>query len=509
MACIAFMALILGSVFLLRGRTQFNLQHGASMADENWSAFVTMCSACNPAILLYRRGWHFTKSFSACHADYNRRNYDATVYSDNTLWILKHVFTLCSAVVILRAGQLVQARDLSVGSFLLLFTAVEGFGSDLHSIAVIINEMVTGSAAVRKIASVLNSETRRLERCLQQRGSAGHSHHRPSNDLVIQLKHVCFTYTLKASRTAYAVPCLNLSITPGQTVCFPTESCEFGINTLFKLISGYLLPTEGYLRLPDRWRTVYVPVTPILFDGTLMYNLMFSDRARSRDPSAVWDVCRALGMSSSLLGNDDFDVGSHGYYLKFSDRVIVSIVRALLHDVDLLLISSALDVLGESCAIKVLRYLRQYTQQQGLPDELLPNSLRHVKTVFFTSKFALLQRQAEQVVSLPRPQEAAVVGDGELEKQLVPCEPASVEGDIGSAEPAAPCEADLAHGSGPEEHAGSDRAALSGSGGGDGGGGEEKESGTCEAAVPADGSGSEKHAGASGEAAIGGDSGSE
>jgi len=198
----------------------------------------------------------------------------------------------------------------------------------------------------------------------------------------------------------YAVPPINISVQAGQMVCFPLRS-SLGTNTLFKLISGFLLPTQGQILVPNRWRIIYMPVVPIMFDGTLMYNLMFSERGRLHGREQVFEICRALGMSSYLLYNDDYDVGSNGCCLKFSDRVIISITRALLHDVDLLLISSALDVLGERHGLKVLRYLAQYTKQRGMPDENLPKNLRHMKTVLYTTKFAMLQRQASEVVVFP------------------------------------------------------------------------------------------------------------
>ena len=36
-----------------------------------------------------------------------------------------------------------------------------------------------------------------------------------------------------------------------------------------------LCPKSGTVVLPTWWRVIYVPVMPIMFDGTLMYNLSY------------------------------------------------------------------------------------------------------------------------------------------------------------------------------------------------------------------------------------------
>mmetsp|Transcript_94775 Transcript_94775/g.263274 ORF Transcript_94775/g.263274 Transcript_94775/m.263274 type:complete len:127 (+) Transcript_94775:3-383(+) len=103
-------------------------------------------------------------------------------------------------------------------------------------------------------------------------------------------------------------------------------------------------------------------------------------------------------MSPGLIQKADFDVGTDGHSLSFSDRVIISIARALLHDVDLLLISSALDVLGEERGAQVLRFLADFSRRGGLANDRMPVQLRHRKTILYTSKFKMLQEQASFVV---------------------------------------------------------------------------------------------------------------
>lgn len=383
---------------------QFKLNMSALSCEENWAAFVAMCESCDGPILSYRRGWRFTMLFSQIHSIFNRKAYRASASSDFALWMLKHSFVLVVALIVILGGTAAQQGKLSVGGFLVLMRAVEGFGKDLHAVGRTLNTMVIGSASIGKIARVLNSETRRYARCLEAERRQGCAE--APVDSEIRVERIVYNYPTSQSENP-AVPLLSMRIPAECVVYCPCnagwngkENVLPGIQTLFKLFAGELLPLSGHIFIPERWRCIYVPIVPVLFDGTLLYNLRFSDR--TQDSSQVWGVCKALGMSTELLGQDDFDVGSNGCFLKFSDRVIVSLTRALLHDVDFLLVSSALDVLGESRAVKVLRFLRRYTQRQGLPNDRRPLIVRHRKTVLYTSKFPVLQKQATHVITTPK-----------------------------------------------------------------------------------------------------------
>lgn len=109
-------------------------------------------------------------------------------------------------------------------------------------------------------------------------------------------------------------------------------------------------------------------------------------------------MCRALGMSEDLIGKEDFDCGRSGHCCKSSDRVIISVTRAILHDADILMISSALDVLGERLAGRVLRRLRMYVREKGLPGNQLPEDCRHDKTVIYVSKYKMLWQEATRII---------------------------------------------------------------------------------------------------------------
>jgi len=402
LACIPVMALIAFVVFFMRRRALLQLHATSFTREENWAAFVAMSVGTSPLIRSYQRGWRFTEWFRKCHAIYNNAAFEAVSYSAHTVNLLKGVFVLVSAVVLLVGGSLVREGNLDAGEFLVLLRTIDGFGSDIIAASRTFNDVVYGSAAVRKIATVLNAESWRLE--LRRRRTLKQDLEHKASDEQIHLRGVHYMYPDMQAGQSFAIAPLDLTIPTGDLVCFPGglrrggqgSSSMIGINTLLHLIAGRLQPSMGEVQVPGNWRVVYVPVLPMMFDGTLMYNLLFSDHAR---PELAWGICEELGMSPGLIGRADLDVGTDGQCLTLTDRLVVSLARAILHGVDVLLISSALDVLGEEHGAKVLRFLRRYCIKRGYAEnEFMPLPLRHPKTVLYTSKFRMLQDQATLVV---------------------------------------------------------------------------------------------------------------
>lgn len=403
------MLLLVGVLLSGRGKHQFLLYKESLFADENWSAFVVMCESCCAAILNYQQGWAVGETFSTVHARFNKASAAAGDYSTLTIWLLKASFNLIVSLTTVIGAYSVLDGSLKVGGFVVLVNAVKGFGGTLVSVANILNTMVTGSAAVRKVADILNMDTRRRVRYRRERdGLPGYAWSIDAKD--IALKDICYGYP---SSQVLAVPQMRLDIPSGGLVCFgrgemnKSPNGPVGINTLFKLIVRDLFPGSGVMTYPSRWSVICVPVVPLLLDATLMYNIAY---ARNGVPSeVVWKVCEDLGLSKSLLGNDDFDVGTDGTNLKHSDKAIVALARALIADKDMICLQGGIDVLGQDHGVRVLRYLKEYIKNRGVPmyygtqqahlkeyePKQIPHDLRHPKTVLFPSKVAGLQQEAE------------------------------------------------------------------------------------------------------------------
>jgi len=187
-------------------------------------------------------------------------------------------------------------------------------------------------------------------------------------------------------------------------------------------MSGQILPlapcgfnlSPGHIAMPARWAKVYIPAVPCLFDGTLMFNLQYGIlvpiirsypkatqmRVNKFAPrTAIWNACEAMGMTPSLIGADDFDVGTGGERLKMSDQLIVCIVRALVARTDVIMMAGVLDILGEMQGRKVLQVLSAYVDEGALPGTWEGIPQMHAKTVIYSTRATSLQEMSDTVLS--------------------------------------------------------------------------------------------------------------
>ena len=149
---------------------------------------------------------------------------------------------------------------------------------------------------------------------------------------------------------------LNLEIEPSQIVALSANSA-FGKSTLLRLCERQLIPTSGFVDFPPSWRVRFVDSIPQLSNDTLMANLRLGNKHEHSDDE-IWELSAQIGLSSELIGRGDVPVGVSGEKLALSDRICVSIIRALLSSVDLLLLPNVLDSLGQDRALRVMKVLR-------------------------------------------------------------------------------------------------------------------------------------------------------
>jgi len=393
--CPLVMALAVVVAFHVRRRTLRKMFWNTFEAEEHCAAFVNKAAYGRSVVRSYRQAWCFVECFKGLHRDYNARNLLANAHIAHTLWGLSYVFLMARLAVLIIGGRKVVKGYMSAGEFLVLLKAVDSIGKDLSAAAKTTSEILLGSVAVQKLAKVLNADTYRFE--MRKKVSVQDElREQHAGDDAICIREVRYAYPDAQHGDSKLLAPLDLELPTGEVICFCDleggAGMSIGTNTLFNIIAGRLQSTAGRVLVPKRWKVIYVPVMPILFDGTLMYNLMFGAHDGKQE-EVVWDMCRRLGLSASLIGRGDFDIGAEAQNLRFSDRVIVSIARAVMSDVDVLLLSSALDILGESLAAQVIDCLKEVSRTHGIHHHL-PAHLRHRKTTIYRSKFQSLQDRA-------------------------------------------------------------------------------------------------------------------
>jgi ABC-type multidrug transport system fused ATPase/permease subunit len=171
--------------------------------------------------------------------------------------------------------------------------------------------------------------------------SAGNDREQLRSLKLITIRDCTFTYPpLGHNTNVLLTKGLNLDIPLGGMVWMAAAHDHRGIGigrlTFLKLLAGMLTPSSGSIIVPPHLRIRMVPLEPMLFAKSLLFNLTLGvDSIREE---LVWQVAEQVGLSAELLGQGEVLVGAQGHNLRLCDRQAVCIARGILCDPDVLLL---------------------------------------------------------------------------------------------------------------------------------------------------------------------------
>lgn len=191
----------------------------------------------------------------------------------------------------------------------------------------------------------------------------------------IGLRNVTYSQTAAAAAAASAAPPPTLSdvsmhFQPGRITAL-MGPVGVGKSTVFKLLLGFATPQLGDAYMDGKWyselgvdavrdRIGYVPQVPVLFDDTVIYNIMYGS-SPDRDADAR-RLAASVGFDGAFL---DHPVGKGGSALSGGQRQLVWCLRILLRDPDVMLLDEPTANMDEASGAALMRLLRSHASDRG------------------------------------------------------------------------------------------------------------------------------------------------
>jgi ABC-type multidrug transport system fused ATPase/permease subunit len=273
-------------------------------------------------------------------------------------WFTLHTsltVVLAISIVIAYGGWRVLVGSLSVGSLVAFYTFVTQLFDPLNAAAELYSRAQKTFASIRQVQAVFllrpsvldfPSVTTPLPKCPAQ----------------IDFVGVEFGY--ERQKSMLRIPLLRIE--PGERLAIVGENGA-GKSTLTKLIARLYDVESGSVRIGGRdVRNIrleslrqfvcYVPRDPVLFDGTLAFNLRFVRPAAS--DQEIWEVLHNAGLSDfveSLPHGLHQEVGPGACQMSGGQRQRLAIARALLQRPQVLILDEATSCLDPSSESFVLR----------------------------------------------------------------------------------------------------------------------------------------------------------
>jgi ATP-binding cassette subfamily B protein len=164
----------------------------------------------------------------------------------------------------------------------------------------------------------------------------------------IEFKDVSFAYNARD----YVLKELNFEVKPGETLAI-IGSTGSGKTTIINILNRFYEIQKGEIRIDGtdireyelvalRQRIAMVLQDVFLFGGTVMENITLRDETISRE--TVIEAAKMIGAHQfieKLPGGYDYKVMERGATLSMGQRQLISFVRALVFDPDILILDEA------------------------------------------------------------------------------------------------------------------------------------------------------------------------
>jgi ABC-type multidrug transport system fused ATPase/permease subunit len=274
-----------------------------------------------------------------------------------TVWgSMAVVLAMCA--VIGYGGEMVLSGTLSIGGLVAFYGLVTQLFDPLSGAADLYARAQKTFASVRQLKSGLE-----LRPSVTNAAAAiSLSREHPSQ---IDFAEVRFGY--RRQKNMLHIP--SLRILPGEQVAIAGENGA-GKSTLAKLIVRLYDPDSGSIRIGNvdirniqlkdlRQYVCYLPRDPVLFDGTLSFNLRFVRPAAPDDE--VREAVRRVGLSQFVAALPDGlcqRIGPGGCQLSGGQRQRLALARAILQQPRILILDEATSCLDPSSEKVVLGNIR-------------------------------------------------------------------------------------------------------------------------------------------------------
>ena len=301
----------------------------------------------------------------------NRRRYNAQVhrdvvgsYRDANLYTSKvgaiygpsseAVGALAQAIVLLIGGKAVLDGRIELGELAAFVLYVTVFFAPIQQLVQLYNTYQQGTAALRKLADVLDTVPSVAE--------TPDATTLPAIDGAISLRNVNFAYSLDDATSVEVLHDVSLDIAAGETFALvgPTGA---GKSTIAKLVTRFYDPNGGTVTIDGhdlrevtlaslRSQLGVVPQEPFLFAGTIRTNLEFARPGVTDDElDEAIDVVGLRDLVESLPDGVDSLIHERGSGLSAGERQLLALARAFLSRPRVLVLdeaTSSLDLRSEA-----------------------------------------------------------------------------------------------------------------------------------------------------------------
>lgn len=394
------------------------LLHDRNVAHNDFVRQIALTTSNYRLVVDYGLRNHCEHLFTDKQQEYGTAAMQVFQASENNVYFCKWCQTLLLTSWLLYGGLQVVHGTLSLGLFTTNLQLFRAFGDAILQIYLISIGMMNVFPALENITTLMNYPTDIQQRSRLKKTQRAQALDRRSlvrkdmeangiQGIPIDMMPIVLDFR-EVFRFEGRDRTLNfigqVHIHQGQVVAVTgRQGC--GKATLLRLIAGSFLPAESAespIFVPAHLRVANVSEEPMFFGGTLYDNLTYGMNRRRPDAGRerLRSICKLLNLSATITDYLDIEeCESWQDIFSGAQCKLLCLVRALVHNSELLCIHKPFSKLMASDAEHVVRALHKHVENKGLLLRTDP-SIRRPRTVIWSSAGTVCEYEVHCVLEL-------------------------------------------------------------------------------------------------------------
>lgn len=330
------------------------------------------------------------KKFKAINRKYTQANLDSIFYYAVFFPVVEILSAASLGLMVWYGAKGVLSEEVSLGVLIAFPIYLTMLFRPVRMLADKFNTLQMGLVAATRVFALLDNNN-----IIKDTGK--HTVEKVTG--LLEFKNVHFAY----NEPEYILKDLTFSIKPGETLAI-VGSTGSGKTTIINILNRFYEIQQGEIlidkvdirdyKLQSLRRHVAIVLQDVfLFSGTVMENITLRDKTISED--SVYEAAKMIGAHKfieKLPGGYDYQVMERGATLSMGQRQLISFVRALVFDPDILVLdeaTSSIDPETES----VIQYAieRLITKRTSIIIAHRLSTIRHADNILVLDKGNILE----------------------------------------------------------------------------------------------------------------------
>lgn len=336
--CLTTLPFLMIASYIFKEKVKFSFQQVRTQISK-MNAFLQERITGMRIIQIFNAEQQEMRKFKAINRDYTQANLDAILYYAVFFPVVEIISAASLGLMVWWGARGVIGAEVTLGALVAFPIYLDMLFRPIRVLADKFNTLQMGLVAAERVFNVLDRDDQiKNEGAVVKDKLSGK----------VEFDHVSFAY----NERDFVLRDINFQIQPGQTLAI-VGGTGSGKSTIINILNRFYEIQKGAIRIDDvnirdyelsalRRRIALVLQDVFLFSGSVMENITLRDERISREK--VIESAKMIGAHKfieKLPGGYDYKVMERGATLSMGQRQLISFVRALVFDPDILILDEA------------------------------------------------------------------------------------------------------------------------------------------------------------------------